>query len=645
VAVTRSAAAELRRALIIRANALEEAVRRNRGPLSSSRADLRRGLDLFEYFAQEIAKAADSEYERNAPSPDAQASALTPLLQRVTHACMLLERHFAHGDRRELSESLSHEIRTVLHELELDRYAVVTSHGDPDNFITSFGDLETVLFSPLTPLIGTPPYLTGSGDFALFRIPRIEGAGLYWRPWLLGHEIAHIAVSELDAIVTFGLDAKFDYATASTIESPYAGSGSSPIQKRRALYDIARNWLTELLCDAFAVHRYGPAGVAAIGEFSTTLGAMAKSTTTHPPGSLRLQLATLHLGKMSPSRLRNVTSPWTSAIPKKLVFSEGWVTQLAKFFLSEQTNILEEVAGWTAKGYDWVDRQDLVFHLADRLKKGLPGDEVIRVGDGIQAAVDADLINAVWVARVEDSDRPIDSLARKGLDNLEFCRRWVANGGGLPTLTGHLKYDGKVVGKERGILSETALMNRMHPECSRRLMITPLLQEPHGSAVDLRLGNRFIVFRRVSVASFDPIELGSDPRQMQAFFELDWSEQFVLHPNEMVLGSSLEYLAMPKDLSALVASRSSYGRLGLLSATAVQVHPYFHGCLTLELVNLSTIPLSLSPGERIAQLVVSATDSVPDPGVEKYVCATGPEFSKVRNDDEAAVLRTFRSTQ
>jgi len=145
------------------------------------------------------------------------------------------------------------------------------------------------------------------------------------------------------------------------------------------------------------------------------------------------------------------------------------------------------------------------------------------------------------------------------------------------------------------------------------------------------------------IEAFDPLASGSDPRAIQLDIELAWTERFVLHPNELVLGSTLEYIVLPKDLSAQVITRSSYGRLGLLSATAVQVHPHFHGCLTLELVNLGTIPISLTPGERIAQLVVSRSGAVPDPGLDKYYCATGPEFSKVRDDPESDVLRGLRS--
>lgn len=625
----------------VRAKALEETARRLRGPLSRSRSDLRRGLDLFEEFAKATAKAAASEWNRAAPSADAQASVLTPLLQRLTVAATLLEKHFAHGERRELSESLSREIRATLAELGLQKYVVITAHGDANNFITSHGDLEAALFGPLIPILGPQPFLSGN-PHTLFQIPRLEGWGLCWRPWLLGHEVAHLAVAEYDGIAAFGLKAKFDYAAAANTPSPLAGPAASPIQKRKGLYEIARNWLTELLCDAFAMYRYGPAAVAAIGEFSATVGANQLLSSTHPPGVLRLKMLELYLQHVANVRLEKITKPWLAGVPAVVTLAEPWADELKDLFVGVHADLLNVVAAWPAAEYHWRDRSALILHLADRLMAGLPGDELIRVGDSVQAATDADVVNAIWVARVEGCKLPVDELGRKALDSLEFCRRWVGNGGGPPELLGDNPHDPAVVGTERGTLSEAALLNRMHPQSQDRLFVTPLLQLPRGSALDLRLGNRFIVFRRTSVGSFDPLEEGSDPRLMQVYIELDWSEQFILHPNEMVLGSSLEYLALPRDLAAQVASRSSYGRLGLLSATAVQVHPYFHGCLTLELVNLSTIPLALSPGERIAQLIIGATDVVADPGVEKYVYATGPEFSKVRDDDEAAVLRGFR---
>jgi deoxycytidine triphosphate deaminase len=195
---------------------------------------------------------------------------------------------------------------------------------------------------------------------------------------------------------------------------------------------------------------------------------------------------------------------------------------------------------------------------------------------------------------------------------------------------------------EGACLSSRSLQRRLLGQDASALIITPLLQKPKGAAIDLRLGNRFIVFHGSSMASFDALEENDDPRSIQSYRELSWTDRFVLHPHEVVLGATLEYLVLPADLSGQVITRSSYGRLGLLSATAVQVHPNFHGCLTLELVNLSTMPIVLTAGERIAQLVLWRTD--PDDSIvgEKYSCPIGPQFSKIRDDPDVAVLRKVR---
>jgi dCTP deaminase len=59
---------------------------------------------------------------------------------------------------------------------------------------------------------------------------------------------------------------------------------------------------------------------------------------------------------------------------------------------------------------------------------------------------------------------------------------------------------------------------------------------------------------------------------------------------------------------AYVVGRSSFGRLGLIIATAIGVHPHFFGALTLELRNLGEAPVRLYPGQTIAQLFFHELD-------------------------------------
>ncbi len=144
-------------------------------------------------------------------------------------------------------------------------------------------------------------------------------------------------------------------------------------------------------------------------------------------------------------------------------------------------------------------------------------------------------------------------------------------------------------------------------DLSRRLVVTPLLdpRQVGRGAIDLRLGTEFLLLRRTRLAGIDPADHSqTDIDEMQDRVVVPFGDRLWLHPRHFILAATLEFLALPDDLSAEVVGRSSWGRLGLLVATAVFVHPGFRGCLTLELVNEGDSPIALSPGSRIAQLTV-----------------------------------------
>jgi dCTP deaminase len=92
------------------------------------------------------------------------------------------------------------------------------------------------------------------------------------------------------------------------------------------------------------------------------------------------------------------------------------------------------------------------------------------------------------------------------------------------------------------------------------------------------------------------------------------------------------------DVLAYVIGRSSWGRLGLIIATATVIHPGFKGCITLELVNHGDIPIELYPGCFICQLVlheVQPPQKKPYEGkYSGWVGPTSPEFSKIYKDKD-----------
>ena len=91
---------------------------------------------------------------------------------------------------------------------------------------------------------------------------------------------------------------------------------------------------------------------------------------------------------------------------------------------------------------------------------------------------------------------------------------------------------------------------------------------------------------------------------------IDGDQPFVIHPGEFALGRTEEYVEIPDDVVARIEGKSSLGRLGLIvHATAGFVDPGFKGTLTLEITNLTRVPIKLYVGIAIAQLSFMALDA------------------------------------
>lgn len=190
------------------------------------------------------------------------------------------------------------------------------------------------------------------------------------------------------------------------------------------------------------------------------------------------------------------------------------------------------------------------------------------------------------------------------------------------------------------LLHHEALAEAMKVEdIDQRLVVTPLLDRAQigEASIDLRMGTEFLLLRRTLRAGVD---VDVDPQeQIDELYDritVPLGEGLWLHPQQFALGSTLEFIRLPPTVGAYVLGRSSWGRLGLLVATAVMVHPGFSGSLTLELVNEGESPIRLYPGLKIAQLAVhslpDATEhSYATPGVS-YRSPTGPQAARLAKD-------------
>lgn len=165
----------------------------------------------------------------------------------------------------------------------------------------------------------------------------------------------------------------------------------------------------------------------------------------------------------------------------------------------------------------------------------------------------------------------------------------------------------------------------------KRLVIDPepLPRQPVGAAgedcpyqtssVDLRLGDQISYFKEglpldINLSRGGFARLFGPMSESQTVIR---GQPFVLRPNRLVLGRTLEQVTLPivtdgQSLAARVEGKSSYARCGLLvHFTAPTIHAGFSGTITLELINLGPCNISLYPGTPICQLIVEAVYGVP----------------------------------
>lgn len=165
----------------------------------------------------------------------------------------------------------------------------------------------------------------------------------------------------------------------------------------------------------------------------------------------------------------------------------------------------------------------------------------------------------------------------------------------------------------------------------------PNLKEQLGSSsLDLRMGYSFRVFKHRKRPFIDPL----DPvtfKDMTEEIHITRKEPYVLQPGEFVLGSILEWVEIPDDLSARIDGRSSLGRLGLvIHSTAGHIDAGFRGVITMELTNIGMMPILLYPKMRICQLVFEQLTS---PAKQPYGKKPGAKYAGKKVAVETALSR------
>ena len=160
----------------------------------------------------------------------------------------------------------------------------------------------------------------------------------------------------------------------------------------------------------------------------------------------------------------------------------------------------------------------------------------------------------------------------------------------------------------------------------KRIVVKPrpdLKTQLGSSSLDLRLGYEFRVFKHHKQPFVDPFD-PKTTKGMNELVKISKNEPYVIHPNEFVLATTLEWVEWGSTLAARVDGRSSLGRIGLvIHSTAGHIDAGWRGSLTLELRNIGMVPILLYPKMRICQLIFEVLSS---PAEQPYYEKPGAKY-------------------
>lgn len=118
---------------------------------------------------------------------------------------------------------------------------------------------------------------------------------------------------------------------------------------------------------------------------------------------------------------------------------------------------------------------------------------------------------------------------------------------------------------------------------------------------DLRIADEFKIFTNVRSSVIDPKEF--DERSFVDFR----GPVCVVPPNSFVLGRTVEYLRIPRNVLTICLGKSTYARCGII-VNVTPFEPEWEGHATLEISNTTPLPARVYANEGIAQVIFLESD-------------------------------------
>jgi len=113
---------------------------------------------------------------------------------------------------------------------------------------------------------------------------------------------------------------------------------------------------------------------------------------------------------------------------------------------------------------------------------------------------------------------------------------------------------------------------------------------------DMRIADEFKIFTKKNNTIVDPKNF--DIKGLVDFK----GNVCIVPPNSFVLGRSVEYFRIPRDVLVICLGKSTYARCGIV-VNVTPLEPEWEGYVTIEISNTTPLPAKIYANEGIAQLI------------------------------------------
>jgi dCTP deaminase len=120
---------------------------------------------------------------------------------------------------------------------------------------------------------------------------------------------------------------------------------------------------------------------------------------------------------------------------------------------------------------------------------------------------------------------------------------------------------------------------------------------------DMRIADEFKIFTNTYSAIVDPKKMVNE-----SYVDFK-GDVCVIPPNSFVLGRSVEYFRIPREVLTICLGKSTYARCGLI-VNVTPFEPEWQGYVTLEISNTTPLPARIYANEGIAQVLFLEADEV-----------------------------------